>query len=108
MQGRCLLTDNKGDHHPRKYTPQAPDESADAGGKHFATAALESRHTHFVLVDNPDPKQGSSGWGDEIPMRDAVMRLLESWWSVPGVLPVLQGGKNTLQVVMEAIITSAT
>ena len=35
---------------------------------------------------------GGGTWGDEIPLRDSVHRMLESWYKVPGVLLVLHGG----------------
>jgi hypothetical protein len=98
VSSSSLLCGNHGECEPRKY-PYGSEAQATDGG-----ASLEPRHTHFVLVDSGP----SGGWGDEIPLRDAVQRLLESWFKVPGVLLVLQGGVNTLRTIVEAIITSAT
>ena len=93
--GSALLAGNHGETEPRKYA--AGGESANSG------AALEPRHSHFVLVDKENGE-----WGDEVIMRDNVQQMLETWYKVPGVLLVLGGGPNTLATIVQAIITSAT
>ena len=92
--GAALLANNHGEAEPRKYAA-----GADASNE---GAALEPRHTHFVLADHP-----AGGWGSEIRLREGVLQLLGEWFKVPGVLLVLGGGVNTLRTVVEAIIISA-
>ena len=96
--GSPLLAGNHGESEPRKYA---------AGGEATGEgAALEPRHSHFVLVDSGGESGGN--WGDEIPLRDAVQHMLETWFKVPGVMLVIQGGPGTLRTIVEGIITSAT
>ena len=75
----------------RRYVQSEPNSNQGAG--------LETRHTHFVIVDG-----GAEGnWGDEIRLRDTVLGLLEKWYNVPSVCLVVQGGPNTLVTVDQAI-----
>lgn len=51
-------------------------------------ASLQRDHTHFVLVDTPDPDQ----WGSEIPFRAAFEQHLRDEFSVPTVIVIIEGG----------------
>ena len=91
VQSNAVLEGNQGEAQPRRYVH--------SGDNDRDTAGLEPRHTHFILVDSGEGRT----WGSEIAMRNAVTRLLESWYNVPGVLLVVQGGPNTLNTVLDAI-----
>ena len=63
------------------------------------SAALDSNHTHFVLVNHADKK----GWGTEIEMRIQIETRLAEKHNVPIIYLVIAGGPNTLANVVNAI-----
>ncbi len=70
LHGRALLEGNHGERQPRAYVQAQPNDEKGA--------SLETRHTHFVLVDGG---AGGRGWGDEIPLRNKVRRRLLGAWA---------------------------
>lgn len=63
-----------------------------------ASAPLNPRHTHFVLVDSGQVAE--EAWGDEIPLR---VSMEESMGQVPEVLMSLQGGIGTLTTMLKSM-----
>ncbi|XP_033115311.1 transient receptor potential cation channel subfamily M member 3-like [Anneissia japonica] len=70
-----------------------------------AGASLDPNHSHFILVDNGTVKQ----YGVEITLRSKLEKLIskqtldEGERCIPAVCIVLEGGRNTIQVVFENV-----
>jgi len=62
-----------------------------------SNAALETNHTHFILVD-----KGTAEWGVEIPCRTEMEDQFLSD-GVPVCLIVVQGGPGTFQTILNAV-----
>jgi len=64
-----------------------------------ASSALDSQHTHFLLVDSGT----DSKWASEIEFRGKVEEKISEDLRVPRVLVVIQGGKGTFQTVTDTL-----
>jgi hypothetical protein len=67
-------------------------------------ALLDRNHSHFVLVKNLKNveilnKTGKAPFGGEIQLRNNVEENLRNTNSIPTILIVLNGGKNTIKTV---------
>ena len=65
-----------------------------------ASSALESQHTHFLLVDGGI----DSTWGSEIDFRGEVEEMISQHLRVPRVLLVVQGGPGTFRTVTDTLV----
>ena len=59
--------------------------------------SLNSSHSSFILVDNPNPN------GDEIDFRLRFEHYIKTDLRIPMVLIVLEGGKGTLKTIKGAM-----
>lgn len=66
-----------------------------------ASSALDTHHTHFLLVDGGTGEGG--GWGSEIELREKVEAKISEELCVPRVLLVIQGGKGTFKTVNDTL-----
>ena len=64
-----------------------------------ASSALDSQHTHFLLVDSGI----DSTWGSEIKFRGKVEETISEDLRVPRVLVVIQGGPGTFRTVKDTL-----
>jgi len=64
-----------------------------------ASHALDTQHTHFLLVDDGI----RSDWGSEIEFRGKVEEKISEHLRVPRVQLVIQGGPNTLKTVADTL-----
>ena len=67
-------------------------------------ALLDRNHSHFILVKNLKNvevlnKTGKAPFGGEIQLRNNVEENLRNTNSIPTILIVLNGGKNTIKTV---------
>lgn len=67
-------------------------------------ALLDRNHSHFILVKNLKnveeiKKTGKAPFGGEIQLRNNVEENLRNTNSIPTILIVLNGGKNTIKTV---------
>ena len=65
-----------------------------------ASSALDSQHTHFLLVDDGI----DSSWGSEIKFRGEVEEKICEHLRVPRVLVVIQGGPGTFKTVKDTLL----
>lgn len=70
-------------------------------------AALNANHTHFIMVDAPEPSGAepgqTSGFGGEIEFRMKFERACRDRLSVPTVVVVLNGGVGSLAIIQRAV-----
>ncbi|XP_060069972.1 transient receptor potential cation channel subfamily M member 2-like [Ylistrum balloti] len=96
IEGRNCLRNTTGDNHKTCMYPYSA-----ATNKAF----LNPNHTHFILVDDGSNDQ----FGKEIAFRAEIeqaianMTIEDGTVSIPVVLLVVEGGKNTIKTVLNAI-----
>ena len=64
-----------------------------------AYAELEERHTHFVLVDNPE----QHGWGGELDVASKLRHTISCRYGIPLVTLVIGGSVGNLQDVLDSL-----
>jgi len=95
VRDRDELSSAFANHRPAHYGNVAS-KTADASG-----APLDPNHNRFVLVDSG--QVGSAAWGSEIHLRSQMEGFVRREMGVATCLVVLQGGRNTLTQVLEAL-----
>ena len=73
------------------------------------SALLDRNHSHFILVKNLKnveilEKTGKAPFGGEIEFRNNIEENLRNINSIPTILIVLNGGKNTIKTVELSIV----